>query len=233
MAAPLTRGPHAESRVVRSARRSLDLAVATTILFLGAPILLLIAAAVRIESAGPALFRQRRVGRDGREFLVNKFRSMRCDADPSRHREYVQALIPTEGKSSAKAGPASNGNGTTQNGLYKLVVDDRITRMGRFLRRTSLDELPQLWNVVRGEMSLVGPRPVIPYEVERYPERYFARFEVKPGLTGLWQVSGRNEMSYEEMVRLDVEYAQTRTLVLDLSILARTLVTVLLRRGAA
>ncbi len=113
------------------------------------------------------------------------------------------------------------------------MVDDRITPVGRFLRRTSLDELPQLCNVVRGDMSLVGPRPVIPYEVERYPSWYLARFAVKPGLTGLWQVSGRNEMSYEEMVRLDIEYARRRTFALDLSILVRTFFTVLLRRGAA
>ena len=227
-AGELSDAPRAESRLAAAARRGLDLAVALSMLVIGAPLLLLIAAAVRLDSSGPAVFRQRRVGRDGREFLVNKFRSMCSDADPGRHRAYVQALIPSEDQ-----GQASSPPGATQGGLYKLVVDDRITRVGRFLRRTSLDELPQLWNVVRGEMSLVGPRPVIPYEVERYPSWYFARFDVKPGLTGLWQVSGRNEMSYEEMVRLDVEYARRRTFALDLSILVRTFFTVLLRRGAA
>ena len=227
-AAELSDASRAESRLAAAARRGLDLAVAVSMLVIGAPLLLLIAAAVRLDSSGPAVFRQRRVGRDGREFLVNKFRSMCSDADPGRHRAYVQALIPNENQ-----GQPSSPAGATQGGLYKLVVDDRITRVGRFLRRTSLDELPQLWNVVRGEMSLVGPRPVIPYEVERYPSWYFARFDVKPGLTGLWQVSGRNEMSYEEMVRLDVEYARRRTFALDLSILVRTFFTVLLRRGAA
>ncbi len=211
---------------VAAARRALDLTVAGSVLLVFAPLLLAIVLAVRVDSRGRAVFRQSRVGLHGREFLVNKFRSMRLDADPSRHRAYVQALIPN---GEADETP----EGTPQNGLYKLVVDDRITRVGRFLRKTSLDELPQLWNVLRGEMSLVGPRPVIPYEVERYPDWYRQRFAVKPGLTGLWQVSGRNETSYEEMVRLDVEYAQRRTLRLDLVILAKTVVVVLLRRGVA
>ena len=185
--------------------------------------LLLIAIAVRVDSSGPALYRQRRVGLRGSHFSVNKFRSMRVDADPGRHRDYVQQLI----------GCSQNSEAAQNGGLYKLVVDDRITRVGRFLRRSSLDELPQLFNVVRGDMSLVGPRPVIPYEVERYPDWYHARFEVKPGLTGLWQVSGRNEHTYEEMVRFDVEYARRRSLRLDLAILARTLWVVLKRQGAA
>jgi lipopolysaccharide/colanic/teichoic acid biosynthesis glycosyltransferase len=215
-----------ERRLTAYARRALDLAVAGGVLIVFSPLLVAIVIAVRLDSRGRAVFRQSRVGLHGREFLVNKFRSMRLDADPSKHRAYVQALIPNgDAKTDAAAAP--------QNGLYKLVVDDRITRVGRFLRKTSLDELPQLWNVLRGEMSLVGPRPVIPYEVERYPDWYRARFAVKPGLTGLWQVSGRNETSYEEMVRLDIEYAQRRTLRLDLTILARTVVVVLLRRGVA
>jgi lipopolysaccharide/colanic/teichoic acid biosynthesis glycosyltransferase len=206
-----------------SARRALDLALALFLIAVAAPVLLLIAVAVRIDSRGPALYRQRRVGLRGIEFSVNKFRSMRVDADPGRHRDYVQQLIGCGQDSEA----AQNG------GLYKLVVDDRITRVGRFLRRSSLDELPQLFNVVRGDMSLVGPRPVIPYEVERYPEWYHERFAVKPGLTGLWQVSGRNEHTYEEMVRFDVEYARRRSLRMDLAILARTVWVVLKRQGAA
>ena len=117
--------------------------------------------------------------------------------------------------------------------LYKLAVDDRVTRVGRFLRRTSLDELPQLWNVLRGEMSLVGPRPVVPYELTHYPPRYFERFAVKPGLTGLWQVSGRNERSYQEMIELDIEYARRRTLPLDLLILLKTVWVVLTGKGVA
>jgi lipopolysaccharide/colanic/teichoic acid biosynthesis glycosyltransferase len=203
------------------ARRALDLALTLPFLLVFAPLMLLIAALVRIDSAGPAIYRQRRVGLDGREFEVNKFRSMRSDADCKRHRDYVNQLIGTAG---AEPG---------EEGLYKLAVDDRITRAGRFLRRWSLDELPQLWNVVRGEMSLVGPRPVIPYEVECYPDWYHARFAVKPGLTGLWQVSGRNEKTYEEMVELDIEYARRRTLWLDVKILARTAWVVVTHRGAA
>jgi exopolysaccharide biosynthesis polyprenyl glycosylphosphotransferase len=209
------------ARVSAVAGRLFDLVVALLLLLFLAPVLLLIVLAVRLDSAGPAIYRQRRVGLRGREFLVNKFRSMRADANPERHRAYVQQLI-------------ARGHETqSENGLFKLVVDPRITRVGRVLRRTSLDELPQLWNVVRGEMSLVGPRPVIPYEVEQYPEWYHARFSVKPGLTGLWQVSGRNEHTYEEMVRLDIEYARRRSVWLDVGILARTVWVVLLRRGAA
>jgi lipopolysaccharide/colanic/teichoic acid biosynthesis glycosyltransferase len=205
------------------ARRALDLALTLPFLLLIAPLMLLIAAVVRLDSAGPAIYRQRRVGLGGREFEVNKFRSMRSDADSKRHRDYVNQLI----------GRDADGAEPRQEGLYKLVVDDRITRVGRFLRRWSLDELPQLWNVVRGEMSLVGPRPVIPYEVECYPDWYHGRFAVKPGLTGLWQVSGRNEKSYEEMVALDIEYARHRTIWLDVKILARTALVVLTHRGAA
>jgi lipopolysaccharide/colanic/teichoic acid biosynthesis glycosyltransferase len=204
------------------ARRALDITVASVALVLLSPLLLAIAIAIRLDSPGSPLYRQRRVGLDGGEFLVNKFRSMRTDADVARHREYVRELIT-----------CTPGEEALQEGLYKLVVDPRITRVGRFLRRWSLDELPQLWNVLRGEMSIVGPRPVIPYEVSCYPAWYHARFEVKPGLTGLWQVSGRNEKTYEEMVALDIEYARRRTLRMDLAIMARTVWVVATHRGAA
>jgi lipopolysaccharide/colanic/teichoic acid biosynthesis glycosyltransferase len=203
------------------ARRLLDLIVAGTMIVLFSPLLIAVAIAIRIDSRGPALFRQRRVGYGEREFTIFKFRSMRCDADPGGHRDYVTALIK-----------GREANGGKEN-LYKLAVDDRITPIGRWIRRWSLDELPQLFNVVAGDMSLVGPRPAIPYEVAEYPSWYLDRFAVKPGLTGLWQVSGRNERTYEEMVRLDIEYAERRSLLLDLSILARTPFTVLARRGAA
>jgi lipopolysaccharide/colanic/teichoic acid biosynthesis glycosyltransferase len=201
-------------------RRLLDLTVAGTMIVLLSPLLLALAIAIRLDSRGTALFRQRRVGYGEREFTIFKFRSMRTDADPGGHRDYVTALI--KGKEE---------NGGREN-LYKLV-DDRITPVGRWIRRWSLDELPQLFNVISGDMALVGPRPAIPYEVDEYPSWYLDRFAVKPGLTGLWQVSGRNERTYEEMVRLDIEYAERRSLLLDLSILARTPLTVLARRGAA
>jgi lipopolysaccharide/colanic/teichoic acid biosynthesis glycosyltransferase len=202
------------------ARRSLDILVTAVLLSALAPLLVLIGLAIRIDTGGPAIFRQRRVGRGLREFTVLKFRTMYSDADPSPHREYVQALIGDDR-------PQERG------GLYKLSVDARVTRVGRYLRSWSLDELPQLINVLRGQMALVGPRPVIPYEVEMYPDDYLRRFAVKPGLTGLWQVSGRNERTYEEMVRFDLEYAEGASLLLDLRILARTVPVVLGRQGVA
>ncbi len=204
-------------------RRVADIAIAGTLLLLVAPLLLAVALAIRVESPGSALFRQRRVGRNRREFTLFKFRSMRVDADPKGHRDYVTALIKSGGEDEAPI---------EHDGLYKLVIDDRITRVGRLIRKWSIDELPQLINVVSGDMTLVGPRPVISYEVAEYPAWYGRRFAVKPGLTGLWQVSGRSERTYEEMVRLDVEYAESRTLLLDLWILAKTPWVVLSRKGA-
>lgn len=191
--------------------RLLDVAIAGVLLFALLPVLTLVAVAIRVDSTGPALFRQRRCGRRGREFTILKFRTMRRGMVAEPHRTYVLGLI--RGDEDLAAG---------QRGLYKLQVDDRVTRVGRLLRRTSLDELPQLWNVVRGDMALVGPRPPIPYEVDNYPPEWLRRLAVKPGLTGLWQVSGRNELSYQEMVRLDLEYVARRSLWLDLWILAKT-----------
>jgi lipopolysaccharide/colanic/teichoic acid biosynthesis glycosyltransferase len=208
-------------RAVTIARRLLDLLGATLAILLLAPLILAIALAVRIDSRGPALFRQRRVGRGKRPFTVLKFRTMYTNADEQKHREYVRHLI--DGRQPRKS----------PSGLYKLYGDDRVTRVGRFLRRWSLDELPQLWNVLRGDMSLAGPRPVLAYEVEVYPAWYDERFAVKPGMTGLWQVSGRNERTYEEMVRLDIEYVRRRSLRLDLWILIRTVLVVLGRKGVA
>lgn len=208
------------SAFVRGVRRSIDFTAAAVGLLLTSPLLIAIAIAIKIDSKGPVLFRQRRVGRNRREFTTFKFRTMCHDADASRHRKYVQTLI--------------GGNSQAERGrLYKLSVDDRVTRVGRVLRSWSLDELPQLINVLRGEMALVGPRPVIPYEVEMYPEDYLRRFAVKPGLTGLWQVSGRNERTYDEMVSFDIEYAEADSLLLDLRILLKTVPVVLRRQGVA
>ncbi len=202
--------------------RLLDVAVASIALVLLSPILLVIAILIRIESQGPAVFRQERVGRRLRPFTVNKFRTMRTGASHDAHRKFVQSLIAGETPPEVAGKPR-----------FKMASDDRITRVGRFLRRTSLDELPQLWNVVRGEMSLVGPRPPIAYEVERYPAHWFARFEVKPGLTGLWQVSGRCELTLEEMIELDIEYVRRRSLRFNVWILLRTVPAVLSLRGAS
>jgi lipopolysaccharide/colanic/teichoic acid biosynthesis glycosyltransferase len=194
--------------------RALDLVVTLLALCLLAPLLLLIALLVKLDSPGPVLFRQRRLGRDRRPFLVAKFRTMHHGADHKVHRDYILGLIES-------GTPAP-----------KLVSDARVTRVGNFLRRTSLDELPQLWNVLRGDMSLVGPRPPIPYEVEHYPPHWFARFAVKPGVTGLWQVSGRSEVSLEHMIALDMDYVRRRSLILNLWILLRTAPAVLSMRGA-
>jgi lipopolysaccharide/colanic/teichoic acid biosynthesis glycosyltransferase len=150
-------------------------------------------------------------------FSLLKFRSMTANADPEVHRAYVANFIKGEEK------PTETGD----TALYKLVSDSRVTRVGGFLRRTSLDELPQLLNVFRGDMSLVGPRPPIPYEVEHYQPHHMARLAVKPGITGLWQVSGRNTTTFERMVELDVEYIQRRSLMMDLEILLRTIPEVL------
>jgi lipopolysaccharide/colanic/teichoic acid biosynthesis glycosyltransferase len=211
----------ADSAVASFARRGLDLVVGSAFLLVALPLMVAIAVAIRADSRGPALFRQRRVGFGEREFTVYKFRSMRLDADEERHRRYVSALI--------SGGAAETGG----EDLYKLAVDDRITAVGRRIRSWSIDELPQLFNVVLGDMSLVGPRPAIPYEVESYPAWYGKRFAVKPGLTGLWQVSGRNQRTYEEMVSLDIDYAENRSFLGDLAILARTPKAVLGRKGVA
>ena len=195
-------------------------------LLLLTPVLAAIAIAIRFDSPGPAIFRQRRVGRGRRPFTVMKFRTMHQGVAHDPHREFVIGLIKGET-------PAPDAESEESPGLYyKMIGDTRVTRVGRLLRRSSLDELPQLWNVLRGEMSLVGPRPAIPYEVEHYPPHWFARFEVKPGVTGLWQVSGRSQVTLEEMVRLDVDYARRRSLWLNVWILLRTVPAVLGARGA-
>jgi lipopolysaccharide/colanic/teichoic acid biosynthesis glycosyltransferase len=216
-----------ESRWVAALRRLFDIATSATLILLFSPILIAVAVAVRLDSHGPALFRQRRVGHREREFTLFKFRSMRLDADPRGHKEYVTALIKGEDGSHNGKGDGAGKD------LYKLAVDNRITPVGRWIRKWSLDELPQLFNVLLGDMTLVGPRPAIPYEVAEYPNWYLRRFSVKPGLTGYWQVSGRNERTYEEMVRLDIEYAERRSLGLDLSILVKTPWVVLSRKGVA
>lgn len=202
-------------------KRLLDLFLASAGLLALLPVLLVVAAIVRFTSPGPALFRQERVGRNGRPFTMLKFRSMRIDSDDSLHREYVSRLLTDE--------VAPDGG---VDGVYKLVHDPRVTAIGRFLRRTSIDELPQLLNLVRGQMSLVGPRPALSWEVELYEARHRERLIVKPGLTGLWQVSGRSTLTMRQALDLDVEYVGRASLLLDLVILVGTL-PALLRRSAA
>ncbi len=190
-----------------------------------APVMFLIAAAIKISSPGPVLFRQERLGYMGNKFMFLKFRSMYYDCDESIHREYMAKFINKNNeKHSDKSGACS---------FHKMTDDPRMTPLGRFLRKTSLDELPQLYNVLRGEMSLVGPRPPIAYEVDRYSSWHKRRIlEVKPGITGLWQVEGRSVLTFDEAVRLDIQYAETWNLLLDLKIILKTFKVVLSEKGA-
>ena len=198
----------------------MDLVISLTLIILTAPLLILLWFLVRLTSRGPALFRQERLGRERKPFTVLKLRTMYIGKDDRIHRDYVTSLLSAD--TSAPAG---------KTGLFKLDADPRVTRVGVWLRRTSLDELPQLINVLRGEMSLVGPRPVLPWEAVLFPEAYQRRFAVKPGITGLWQVSGRSRLSMRQALQLDVEYVLRRSLAFDLSILFRT-VPALFRGGA-
>ena len=204
------------------AKRFLDVVGSLVALILLLPLLLLIAAAVRLTSKGPILFRQERVGCHGRKFTFLKFRSMYVSNDPTVHQRYVEDFI---------AGKVDAGDGSKP--LFKLKGDARITPIGHFLRRTSLDELPQFINVLTGEMALVGPRPAIPYEVNKYQTWHRRRYlSVKPGITGLWQVRGRSRTTFDEMVRLDLKYARTWSLWMDLRILVETPLAVLRGDGA-
>ncbi len=203
------------------AKRILDVAAVLTGGVLLLPLLAAVAASVRLSSPGPVLYKQERVGRHGRRFVLYKFRSMHVDSDDGAHRDYVKALM--EGTAAS----------VDENGrkVYKLVDDPRVTRVGAFLRRASLDELPQLWNVLKGDMSLVGPRPCLPYEWDLYEEWQRHRLDVVPGITGLWQVSGRSQVSFEEMVLLDLHYITNWSLGLDLALLTRTIPVVVYGSG--
>jgi lipopolysaccharide/colanic/teichoic acid biosynthesis glycosyltransferase len=211
-------------KAARRIKRSIDVGGSLAAVILLSPLLLAIAIAIKLTSKGPVLFKQTRMGQYGQPFTFLKFRSMYFLSDPRVHQEYVTRLIA--GKPDARR---ADGNG----GAYKLQNDPRVTPLGRFLRRTSLDELPQFFNVVRGEMSLVGPRPPIPYETEVYDVWHRRRFvEAKPGITGLWQVKGRSRVTFDEMVRLDIQYLRNWSLGLDLKILLETPRAVLFGKGA-
>jgi lipopolysaccharide/colanic/teichoic acid biosynthesis glycosyltransferase len=191
--------------------------LALTVLF---PLLLLLAILVKLTSKGPALFRQERIGQRGIPFMFLKFRSMEVNNNAQIHRDYVAKFIRGDG-------------GAPETGVFKITGDPRVTPLGRFLRKTSLDELPQFWNVLRGDMSLVGPRPPVRYEVEAYDLWHRARvLDAKPGITGLWQVNGRSRTKFDDMVRLDLRYTRTSSLALDLKILWRTPRVVVLGDGA-
>jgi lipopolysaccharide/colanic/teichoic acid biosynthesis glycosyltransferase len=206
------------------AKRLLDVMVSLTLLVILSPLLLVIAALVKLKSPGPVLFKQVRVGQGMKPFKMLKFRSMRVNADNAVHHQFVTSFI--------KAGQQAQEAG--QNGMFKLAHDPRITPIGRILRKTSLDELPQLWNVLRGDMSLVGPRPPLGYEVDEYQAWHCRRvLEAKPGITGLWQVAGRSRTTFDEMVRLDLRYARARSLWTDVKILLATPAAVIVGKGAA
>ncbi len=198
----------------RVAKRALDIAASALGLLITSPVLLGAAAAVRAESPGPVLFRQERLGLGGRPFTCYKFRSMFLTADEGRHRDHVRDLIRGEGDS---------GQGEGEGVWVPIRSDPRVTGVGAFLRRSHIDELPQLINILRGEMSLVGPRPPIPYEVEVYEPWHARRLSVIPGLTGLWQATGWGRLSFDEGVALDLAYIDRRSFWFDLRLIGRTL----------
>jgi len=198
-------------------KRAFDILVSWTLLILGVPLFFIIALLIKLTSRGPVVYKQIRLGKDGKPFYFYKFRSMYMNSNPEIHKNYVIDLIK---------------NNKSYERVYKLKNDPRITPLGRFLRRFSLDELPQLLNVLKGEMSLVGPRPPLPYEVEHYKPWQKKRLTVKPGITGLWQVSGRTLLPFEKMVKLDIEYIENHSFTLDLVIFFRTIPTIISGRGA-
>jgi lipopolysaccharide/colanic/teichoic acid biosynthesis glycosyltransferase len=217
-------GGRSPKPVTQGLKRVIDVVGSLLLLIAFFPVLLLIGAIVKLTSRGPMLFRQLRIGQHGKEFTFLKFRSMYENSDAALHKEYVSHFI---------AGDAPVKESADGSSVYKVVDDPRVTPFGRFLRKTSLDELPQLINVLRGEMSLVGPRPPLPYEFDCYDVWHLRRIvEVKPGITGLWQVCGRSRTSFDEMVRLDLRYATHWSLRLDFMILARTPGVVLSGNGA-
>ena len=206
-----------------AAKRAFDIVVSLTLLAMLSPLFLVIAALVKLMSRGPVFFKQVRVGQMMKPFMMLKFRTMTVNADHTIHHQFVSSFIK----------PGAQPTATGKSGLFKIENDPRVTSIGRFLRKTSLDELPQLWNVLRGEMSLVGPRPPLQYEVEQYQSWHRRRvLEAKPGLTGLWQVSGRSRTTFDEMVRLDLRYARSSSVWTDIKILLATPGAVISGKGA-
>ena len=212
-------------------KRVLDLLGALVALVLLAPLMAAVAVAVKASSPGPVVFRQLRLGRGGAPFVFYKFRTMTHGSDDAVHRDFVARLITGSPGNATEEGKAAATQ--PEPGSFKLQHDPRVTRLGRFLRRTSLDELPQFFNVLRGDMSLVGPRPPIPYEARHYRGWHLRRLlQLKPGITGPWQVAGRSQVPFDEMVRMDLRYIARCSLGLDLLLLVRTVGVVLSGRGA-
>jgi len=207
-------------RYRRLFKRVLDVALSSVVLMLILPVFLLIMLLIRFDSPGPVFFRQMRVGKGGKHFSCLKFRTMRQDADQSVHQQAVQRFVNGEAVSD------------DPKARFKLTTDKRVTRIGALLRRTSVDELPQLVNVLRGEMSLVGPRPAIPYELEYYEEHYHLRYTTEPGITGLWQVYGRSTVGFDEAMKLDLRYVEEWSFWLDVKLILLTIPAMLMQRGA-
>ncbi len=202
-------------------KRVFDFFVALLGIIVLSPILLIFAIIVRFDSPGPSLFKQERVGEGGKRFKVYKFRSMRTDTDDAIHREAMAKFMQGQALAGENEGA----------GAYKLASDPRVTRIGEFIRATSIDELPQLFNVLRGDMSLVGPRPPLPYEVEQYRYRHRYRLLVKPGITGIWQVYGRSRVDFETLVSMDLHYVTDGTFWLDLKLIVLTFSVVFNKSG--
>jgi exopolysaccharide biosynthesis polyprenyl glycosylphosphotransferase len=206
-------------------KRGMDILGSLVGLILFSPLMLATAIAIKMTSPGPIIFKQSRIGRKGLRFQFYKFRSMYWNIDDQIHREYVTNLIKGD------LDKINQGDGETR--LFKMKSDPRVTRVGKIIRKTSIDELPQFFNVLKGEMSLVGPRPPLPYEFEKYEPWHLRRIlEAKPGVTGLWQVGGRSTTSFDEMVRLDLRYIQNWSFWLDLKILLKTVRAVIPSKGA-
>lgn len=235
---PLALSPYEEDRFVMffSLKRVLDIVFASIILIILSPFLVLIALLIKLDTKGPAIFSQTRVGAKRTrcagmacwtrtEFTCYKFRTMVHHADPALHQKFIAAFIRNDHTTLKEIQGA-------ETDAYKLVNDPRVTKVGRFLRKLSLDELPQFWNVLLGDMSIVGPRPEVPYTVEQFKPWHYGRLQAYPGITGLWQINGRSRVTFDDMVRMDIQYAQSHSLLQDLKIMLLTVPAVFSTRGA-
>ncbi len=205
-------------------KRALDVVAASIGLLVAAPLAAIIALLIKLSSPGPVLFKQERIGKDGKPFMFYKFRSMSVGNDDSQHRQYIKLFIEGKEEELRKLQGGKK--------LYKMTCDDRVTTIGKFLRRTSLDELPQLLNVLKGEMSMVGPRPHLAYEVELYKDWHRRRLQGLPGITGWWQIHGRSRVPFDKAVEMDIWYLERQSLILDIRIMCRTITKAIVGRGA-
>ncbi len=223
--------------VYYATKRLMDVTIVLLSLLFIAPLILIVVAAIKLDSPGPVIYSQKRVGarrvKSGHgiewqivPFTFHKFRSMRADSDPSLHKAYVEAYM------AGNKAEMQRIRGTDDQDNFKMTSDPRVTGIGRFLRRSSLDELPQLWNVLRGDMSLVGPRPPLAYEIEKYRSHHLRRLAAPGGITGLWQVNGRASTTFDEMIELDLEYVAQQSILLDIKILTSTPMVALTQKGA-